>query len=190
MSENARPSRASLWLIIALCAAPVIASYLTFYFFAPAAKVNYGELVGTRPLPVVTLRLVDGTPFGLERVRGKWLLLMADSGKCGTDCEKKLFTLRQLRLAQGREKERIERIWLINDGAVPAAQAIEPFAGTWPVQAAGSDLVRALPAENGVERYLYLADPLGNLVLRYPADADPSRIIKDITRLLKTSGIG
>jgi len=190
MSENARPSRTSLWLTIALCAAPVIASYMTFYFFAPTAQVNYGELLGTRPLPVAALQLSDGTPFGLERLRGKWLLLMADGGSCSADCAKKLFMLRQLRLAQGRDKERIERIWLINDGAVPAAQTIEPFAGTWLVRAAGSDLLKALPADNGVEGYIYLADPLGNLVLRYPVDADPTRIIKDITRLLKNSGIG
>jgi hypothetical protein len=190
MSENAPRSRASLWLIIALCAAPVIASYAAFYFFVPTAQVNYGELVGTRPLPAAAMQLTDGSPFGIERLRGKWLLLMADGGACNADCTKKLFIIRQLRLAQGREKDRIERVWLINDGAIPAAATVEPFAGTWLVRAAGSDLLKALPAENGVERFIYLADPLGNLVLRYPLDADPSRVIKDITRLLKTSGIG
>ena len=190
MSENAPRSRASLWLIIGLCVAPVVASYLTFYFFTPKAQVNYGELVGTRPLPVVAMPVTDGSPFGLERLRGKWVLRFADGGTCAADCAKKLFTIRQLRLAQGREMNRIERVWLINDSATPAAGAVEPFAGTWLVRAAGSDLLKALPAENGVERFIYLADPLGNLVLRYPLDADPSLIIKDITRLLKTSGIG
>ena len=182
MSENAPRSRASLWLIIGLCVAPVVASYLTFYFFTPKAQVNDGELVA--------MQLTDGSPFGLERLRGKWVLLIADGGNCAADCAKKLFTIRQLRLAQGREMNRIERVWLINDSATPAAGAVEPFAGTWLVRAAGSDLLKALPAENGVERFIYLADPLGNLVLRYPLDADPSLIIKDITRLLKTSGIG
>lgn len=190
MSKNAPRSRASLWLIMALCAAPVIASYVAFYFFAPTAQVNYGELVGTRPLPVAALQLTDSSPFGIERLRGKWVLLMADSGACSADCTKKLFTIRQLRLAQGRDKDRIERVWLLNDGATPAAETAETFAGTWLVRASGSDLLKALPAENGVERYIYLADPLGNLVLRYPLDADPTRIIKDITRLLKNSGIG
>jgi hypothetical protein len=190
MPEKAPRSRASLWLIIALCAAPVVASYLTFYFFAPKSQVNYGELVGTRPLPVTAMQLTDGSPFGIERVRGKWVLLMADSGACGTDCAKKLFMLRQLRLAQGREMARIERVWLITDGAAPAAETVEAFSGTWLVRAAGSDLLKALPPEKGVEGFIYLADPLGNLVLRYPLDADPTLVIKDMTRLLKTSGIG
>jgi hypothetical protein len=103
---------------------------------------------------------------------------------------KKLFMLRQLRLAQGREKTRIERVWLITDGAAPAAEAVAAFSGTWLVRAAGSDLLKALPPEKGVEGFIYLADPLGNLVLRYPLDADPTLVIKDMTRLLKTSGIG
>jgi hypothetical protein len=190
MPEKAPLSRASLWLIIALCAAPVVASYLTFYFFAPRSQVNYGELVGTRPLPVTAMQLTDGSPFGIERIRGKWVLLMADGGACGPDCAKKLFMLRQLRLAQGREMTRIERVWLITDGAVPAAETVDAFSGTWLVRAAGSDLLKALPAEKGVEGYIYLADPLGNLVLRYPLDADPTLVIKDMIRLLKTSGIG
>jgi cytochrome oxidase Cu insertion factor (SCO1/SenC/PrrC family) len=190
MSENAPRSRASLWLIIGLCAAPVVASYLTFYIFTPKAQVNYGELVGTRPLPAATMQLTDGSPFGIERLRGKWVLLMADGGACSAACTKKLFTMRQLRLAQGREMSRIERVWLISDGATLAGGTVAPFAGTWLVRAAGSDLLKALPADNGIESYLYLADPLGNLVLRYSLDADPTRVIKDITRLLKTSGIG
>jgi len=190
MSENAPRSLASLWLIIALCVAPVVASYLAFYFFTPKGHVNYGELVGTRPLPVATMQLTDGSAFGIERLRGKWILLMADGGACAAECPKKLFALRQLRLAQGRDMIRIERVWLINDGAVPAAETIAPFDGTWLVRASGSELLKALPADGGVERFIYLADPLGNLVLRYPRDADPARIIKDLARLLKTSGIG
>ena len=56
MAENAQRSRRPLWLILALCIAPVVASYITFYFYTPAAQINYGELVGTRPLPVERLK--------------------------------------------------------------------------------------------------------------------------------------
>ena len=68
MPEKAHRSRASLWLIIILCAAPVVASYLTFYFFAPKSQVNYGELVGTRPLPTTMMQSIDGSPFGIEQI--------------------------------------------------------------------------------------------------------------------------
>lgn len=190
MSENAKPSRASLWLIIALCIAPVVASYLAYYFFVPRGQVNYGELVGTKPLPSGTLQLSDGSEFKFEQLRGKWVLLMTAGGACAAECQKNLFALRQLRLTQGREMSRIERVWLIDDAVAPAAATTAPYAGTWLVRAAGSALLQALPAEGGAGSYIYLADPLGNLVLRYPHDAEPSRIIKDLARLLKTSQIG
>ena len=173
-----------------MCIAPVAASYYAFYFSAPAARVTYGELVETRPLPVEPLRTTDGADFTIERLRGNWVLLMADTGACDTRCRDKLFMLRQLRLAQGKEMTRIERAWVITDAATPAAGSVAPFEGTWLVRGAGSALIKALPANISPTDHLYLVDPLGNLVLRYPLDADPSRIIKDLTRLLKTSGIG
>jgi hypothetical protein len=51
-------------------------------------------------------------------------------------------------------------------------------------------LLEALPYEGARTDHIYVVDPLGNLVLRYPRDADPSRIRKDIERLLKVSRIG
>jgi hypothetical protein len=190
MSENARPSRTSLWLIGLLCIAPVALSYYAYYFAAPGGHVNYGDLIETRPLPATQLKMTDGSDFTIGRLRGKWVLLMADSGACGVDCGAKLFTLRQLRLAQGRDMARIERVWLITDDALPSAETIAPFAGIWLVRAAGSELLQALPVKASPTDHIYVIDPLGNLVLRYGREADPSRIIKDLVRLLKTSGIG
>ena len=190
MSENARSRHTSLWLLGALCAAPVVASYLVFYLAPPDTHSNYGELLATRPLPEARLQLVDGTAFELGRLKGKWLLLMVDSGNCDEFCRRKLFTLRQLRLAQGKDQGRIERAWLISDTATPSAAAVSEYQGTWLVRAAGSELLKQLPAERPPADYLYIVDPLGNLVLRYPRDADPLKIIKDIARLLRTSRIG
>lgn len=190
MSKNARSSRTSLWLIAALCVAPVLASYIAFYFAPPAAHTNYGELLATKPLPEARLQLADGTAFEFSRLRGKWVLLMVDSGKCDEFCRRKLFNLRQLRLAQGRDMERIERAWLISDNAAPPASVAGDFQGTWLIRAAGSELLGHLPAGRAWADHIYVVDPLGNLVLSYPRDADPTRIIKDLARLLKASRIG
>jgi len=190
MSENARSGRTSLWLIGALCAAPVVASYFAFYFAPPARHTNYGELMPTRPLPEARLQLADGTAFQFSRLKGKWVLLMVDVGGCDEFCQRKLFTLRQLRLAQGKDMERIERAWLISDDAVPPAAAVSAYQGTWLVRAAGSELLKQLPAGSSPADHIYIVDPLGNLVLRYPRDADPNKIIGDLTRLLKASRIG
>ena len=190
MSENARRSRTSLWLIGVLCAAPVVASYVAYYFAPPASHTHHGELLATGPLSDARLELTDGTPFQLSRLRGKWVLLMVDSGNCDEFCRRKLFGLRQLRLTQGKDMERIERAWLIADDVAPAAAVVGDFPGTWLVRAAGSGLLAQLPAARALADHIYVIDPLGNLVLRYPRDADPSGIIRDLVRLLKTSRIG
>lgn len=190
MSENPPEGRRSLWLIVALCVAPVVASYVAFYVLPPARHTNYGELMNVSALPNSPLRLVDGTPFELSSLRGKWILLMADPARCAEACERKLFTLRQLRLTQGKEMARIERAWLISDEGEIAPKLVDAVGGTWLLRAGGSELIKHLPAERPVTDYIYVIDPLGNLVLRYASDAEPSRIIKDLTRLLKTSRIG
>lgn len=190
MSENARHSRINLLLVGALCAAPVIASYVAYYFAGPGGHINYGELMETRPLPAARLQLTDGTAFQLSRLKGKWILLMVDSGGCDEFCQRKLFTVRQLRLAQGKDMDRIERAWLVSDDIAPSAAVVGGYQGTWMIRAAGSELLGQLPAKGALADHIYVVDPLGNLVLRYPRDADPLRIIKDLARLLKTSRIG
>jgi cytochrome oxidase Cu insertion factor (SCO1/SenC/PrrC family) len=194
MSENARKSRASLWLILALCIAPVVASYVMYYVLPPQQHTNYGELMDALPLPDAQLRLADGTAFQLSQLRGKWILLTADAAQCGEACQRKLFTLRQLRLTQGKNMDRIERAWLISDDAEIAKsvadKVAQDFHGTWAVRAAASDLLKRLPADGPLAGYIYVVDPLGNVVLRYAIDAEPARMIKDLSRLLKTSRIG
>jgi cytochrome oxidase Cu insertion factor (SCO1/SenC/PrrC family) len=190
MSEKPRNRRTTLWLIAALCVAPVIASYVAYFVMPPAGHTNYGELLNTPPLPDVPLRLADGSPFALSALRGKWVLATADDAECVEACQRKLFTMRQLRLTQGKEMSRLERAWLITDEGAVAEKTTRDFNGTWLVRAGGSELLKRLPVERPLNDYIYVIDPLGNIVLRYARDADPSRMIKDLTRLLKTSRIG
>jgi len=191
MSKNpAGKNRRSLWLIVALCVAPVIASYVAYYAAPPAGHTNYGELLNAPPLPNAHLRLVDGAPFEMHELRAKWVLLMADSAQCGDACQRKLFMLRQLRLTQGKDMDRIERAWLITDDGAVAEKLAEEYRGTWLIRTGSGEILKGLPVERPLADYIYLIDPLGNVVLRYARDAEPGRIIKDLTRLLKTSRIG
>ena len=115
---------------------------------------------------------------------------MVDSGTCDDWCRRKLYIMRQVRLTQGKDMDRVERAWLLDDAAAPAAVLVSEYAGTYLLQAPGSALLAKLPATGSVRDHIYLVDPLGNLVLRYPRDADPSRIKKDLSRLLRASRIG
>jgi hypothetical protein len=196
MSNDAPPqSRKTLWLVAAVCIAPFIASFAAYYFYQPEGRVNYGELMADRQLPAVALKLVDGSAFSLAQLRGKWLFVTVDDAACDAHCEKKLWQIRQVRKTQGKYPERIERVWLITGGGQPAERLRSEFEGTWLVNvsgsaAASSALLEALPHAGARTDHIYLVDPLGNLVLRYPREADPSRMKKDLDRLLRVSRIG
>ncbi|MBX9810139.1 MAG: cytochrome C oxidase subunit I [Burkholderiales bacterium] len=189
-NEKPKKSLLSLWVLIALCAAPVVVSYVAYYFWWPSGHVNYGELIEPRPLPEATLALADGAPFPWRRLKGKWVLAIVDSGGCDAYCQRKLLYLRQVRLAQGKEMDRVERAWLITDNANPAAPTVAEYQGTWLIRAAGSEFLRLFPAQRAPADHIYVIDPLGNLMMRFPRDADPRKMVKDIARLLRTSRIG
>lgn len=189
-AENAKPerSRKTLWLLIAVCVAPVIASYVAYYFWQPSGQVNYGELLEPRRLPDTGLTLADGTRFQWRDLKGTWVLATADAGGCDEYCRQKLVYIRQIRLAQGKETDRIERVWLLTDRADPRAELLAKHAGLLVIRATGSEALERLPAAAGVPAdHIYVIDPLGNLMMRYPRDVDPRGVVKDVARLLRHS---
>ena len=183
--------RIKLILLLLVCAAPVIASYVTFYFLKPEGRVNYGTLIEpARLLPDVTLATLDGRPYKLSGLRGKWVLLTLDGGACAAACPDKLFKMRQLRTMQGKERERIERAWLITDDEKLSTMLIREHDDMKFLRGADAALMREFPNDGAPSDHIYLVDPLGHLILRYPRDANPARISRDIGRLLKYSRIG
>jgi hypothetical protein len=191
MSDDAPKKKlTSLWLILALTITPVAASYLLYYFWPPARTVNYGELIEPRTLPDPALALTDGSPFRLSQLKGKWVLASVDAGRCDAHCDRKLVYMRQLRLTQGKNADRVERVWLVSDDATPGGETTAQYQGTWIVRARGAGLIERFPAPAAATDHIYLIDPLGNLMMRFPREPDPRLMIKDLVRLLKASQIG
>ncbi|MCA1324167.1 SCO family protein [Herbaspirillum sp. alder98] len=186
--------RWKLLLVVAVCAAPMIASYLTYYVIKPEGRNNYGTLLDPRqyPIPDLGSTALDGHRAGLEDYRGKWVMLQVDRGDCTEVCRNKLFTMRQLRLMQGKEMERVERVWLIVDREPVQTMLMREFDGTDMLRVDAARLRSWLPVEAGTmaEDHIYLIDPLGNLMLRFPKDPDPGRMKKDISKVLRASAIG
>jgi cytochrome oxidase Cu insertion factor (SCO1/SenC/PrrC family) len=180
----------SLVLVALVCVLPVVASYLMFYVWRPSGSTNYGEILAVTRLPEAPLKALDGSPFSLSDVRGKWVMLVVDAGGCDAACREKLFKVRQIRLMQGKDMDRIERVWLVSDGVEPDPELAKLHQGTRLIDARGSDLPAALPAQGRPQDFIYIVDPLGNLMMRYPKDADPNGMKKDFIRLLKVSRIG
>lgn len=188
--EAINAGRLKMLLVLLVCASPVIASYVSYYFLKPDGRTNYGSLLEVKPLPHAPLALLDGKPFAMGEFKGKWLLVTIDGGACSDACIKKLYAMRQVRLAAGKDKERVERAWLINDAAALSTMTMREYDGTRMLRAPGAAVLKEFPAAQHVEDHIYLIDPLGNLVLRFPKDADPARMKKDLDRLLKYSRIG
>ena len=188
--EAIRSGRLKMLLVLLVCAAPVIASYVSYYFLKPDGRTNYGSLLEVKALSPAPLALLDGKPFAMSAFKGKWVLITIDGGTCLDACIRKLYAMRQVRLATGKEKERIERAWLVNDRAALSTITMREYDGTRMLRAPGAPVLDEFPAVQRVEDHIYLIDPLGNLVLRFPKDADPARMKKDLDRLLKYSRIG
>ncbi len=184
----------TLFLVIAACAAPVILSYLTYYVIKPQTRTNYGDLIDPRAYPIPDLGSVnlEGQPASLQQFHGKWILLQVDGASCDEACKQKLYYMRQLRLTQGKEMDRIERVWLVTDAAPLDIGLMKQYDGTHLLRVDPQKLAAWLPVVEGTKAsdHLYMIDPLGNLMMRFPKDPDANKIKKDITRLLKASGIG
>jgi len=196
-----RRSRASLLIVLAMFAAPVLIAWLIFYVFPgwmPSSTINHGDLVEpARPLPDFNLGTVSGDAVDQTFLRGKWNYVYLHEGECDSACVERLYKVRQLRLANGKNIDRIQRLMLWRaDSVSPDARA--ELQSHFPGQ------VIALVAENSglvsvfstdaeaplTAGRIYLVDPLGNLMMSYQPDAEPRGIIKDMHRLLKYSGLG
>lgn len=190
--ETRRRPRRELWLLLLVTVAPIVASYLAYYVWRPAGFKNYGELIAPTPLGGIAAApgAAGSTPFDAADLKGHWVLVMVDSGDCAARCRDKLWQMRQLRLTQGKDQDRVARAWLVDDDVPPAAELLKEYDGTVTVPVKASPLLGKLPADAALREHLFLVDPLGNLMMRFPKDADPNRIKKDLTHLLKVSRIG
>ncbi|MBE0613332.1 MAG: cytochrome C oxidase subunit I [Burkholderiales bacterium] len=185
-----RPGRRKMLAIAALCLAPFIAALIAYFYWQPQGGMNYGELIPAHPLIDPPLRHLDQRAVRLSAFKGKWILLQLDQADCAEPCRAKLYNMRQVRLAQGREMERVERVWLILDDAPLETTLIREYDGTRMLRAAGSPLLAEFPPPGEARDHIYLIDPLGNLMLRFPKDADPHKMYKDLARLLRASRVG
>jgi len=188
-----RHQRLKLLAVLLVCASPVILSYLFYYVLPPSGRTNFGTLIlPQRPVPELRLADAEGKPYRFATHLGQWVLLQVDAGACGKACADKLYALRQQRTMTGKERERIDRVWLVSDAVKPAAELLRDYEGTVVLRADPAELTALMPLEPGkrIEDYLWVVDPLGFLMMRFPADGEPSKIRKDISRLLKASRVG
>jgi len=196
MAEETRRTRAGRWKLLALfliSASPVVASYFTYYVIRPEGRRNFGELVEPqRPLPEVLGLDLEGKTHKLSELKGQWLLVSVGSGNCNEPCVQQLYFQRQLRESLGKEKDRLDRVWLVSDTQPIAEQLLHGLKEATVLRVPADELQRWLvPAEgHAIGEHLYLVDPLGNWMMRFPANLDIATAAKakrDLERLLRAS---
>ena len=189
-----RRGRLRALLVLLVCAAPVLASYFAYYVIRPDGRTNYSALI--QPLRAIPpdLPLVDlqGQSVAATTLKGQWLLVVVAGGACDPGCERSLWIQRQLRETLGREKERVDKIWLVPDAATPperTLQAIDAGHSATVLRVPRAALAAWLEPAPGhtLEQHLYVVDPLGNWMMRVPADPDPGKLKRDIDKLLRAS---
>lgn len=194
--ESAR-SRAGRWKMIAVllvCASPVVASYFTYYVVRPDGRRNYGELITPqRPLPAVATVDLNGKAAELTALKNQWLLVNVASAGCDAACQQRLYFQRQLRESLGKQKGRLDRVWLVTDAAQVDVQLQPALQEATVLRVALPALLQWLPPAGSQrpEDHLYVVDPIGNLMMRFPANMDAAGAAKakrDLDRLLRASG--
>lgn len=189
-------TRAGRWRMLAVmlvCAAPVIASYFTYYVVRPEGRRNFGELINPqRPLPPLTATNLQGTPVSLQSLKGQWLFVSVAGAACDALCKQNLYLQRQLRESLGKEKDRVDWVWLVTDDAPVSAELVPALKDATVLRVTAADLARWLQAEPGrqLPEQLYLVDPLGNWMMRFPPELTPEGAVKvkrDLDRLMRAA---
>jgi hypothetical protein len=191
--ERTRSGRWKMFVVMLLCAAPVIASYFTYYVIRPEGRRNFGELIDPqRSLPDGVGITLDGQPVNLRALKDQWLLVSVAGGACDDLCQRHLFLQRQMREGLGKDKDRMDWVWLISDDT-PVAKSLQPALKSATVLRVPAALISQwLQPQDGhaLNEHLYVVDPIGNWMMRFPPKLDDSGVYKakrDLGNLMRAS---
>lgn len=190
---DARRGRWRMLAVFLVCASPVIASYFTYYVVRPEGRRNFGELVEPmRPLPKQAALTLEGKSTDLSALRGQWLLVSVAGGACDEACSQHLYLQRQLRESLGKDKDRLDWVWLVTD-QTPVPGKLMPALRSATVLRVDAQALQAwLSPTTGhrLEDHLYLVDPMGNWMMRFAPGLtieSAARAKRDIERLMRAS---
>lgn len=168
---------------------PVIAATLMhseWLDWQPGGMRNHGELLQ----PVLPLRdfqvASNGEVIARDALLERWMLVYYQTPACTEACLENLYWLRQVRRAQDRHQPDVGLVFagrtaVSAETAADIALLAEDFLILAGPEAAG--FWTQLPVD-GVNAAFFIIDPVGNIILRYPDDADHNGIRRDLRRLL------
>jgi hypothetical protein len=188
-----RRGRWKMFLILLVCAAPVVASYFTYYVIRPEGRRNFGALIEPqRPLPDIVGVTLEGQSVNLRSLKGQWLLISVASGDCNAMCQSYLYYQRQLREGLGKDKDRVDWVWLVSDLTPLSPNLLPALKQATVLRVPSAELSQWLEPQPGhhLAEHLYLVDPIGNWMMRFPAGLDQQNahsVKRDLERLMRAS---
>jgi hypothetical protein len=197
--DRQRVARRHLMAIAALfLLAPVAALLLYFAFpqWIPRHTTNHGELLSpARPVPRLTLSDPHGAATPAPPFADHWNLILLGSGPCDAGCLHDLMLMRNLREVLRGDRRRL-MVWYITTDAADAARIQGGFA-SGPLHSVQLRVDHGAPGQQLRDVFapaapgtIYLVDPLGNWVLRYPPGSPMPWVYEDLKHLLRYSQIG
>ena len=198
---DSRRGRRVLLGLAALFFVPLAVAFWLYYGdsgWRPQGTTNKGDLLEpARALPAAAWLDADGQPLGRPLLRERWTVLYVGDGRCDERCREALHLSRQTRIALNKDMDRVERVFLATASCCDEAFLGREHADLTVVQletGAARGFLDAFPVYAGVPvteaGRLYVIDPLGNLVLSYPASVPDKALLQDLKKLLKLSHVG
>ena len=194
-------SRIGMILVIAVFVASPITAWLVYtgvidYKHEPGQGKNYGELVHpARPLDNFKMADEEGEQVSNKLFDGQWTLLEIAGQPCIDNCRKNIYKMRQVRLALGKDAYRVQRM-IVAEAADNLTTIMSDNPGTllFSIIEATGPMLKKFPDYiegdiSSVSGRIYIIDPLGNLMMKYPKNVDPSKLLKDVRQLLKATWI-
>ena len=190
MSKSRTVGRLQLILIGLVFVGPLIVSFVVYFggVWKPENSSINGVLLDE---PAVLPDEPFSEAISTSSFRKKWSLIHVTRNACDESCRETLYTTRQVRQALNRDKGRVQRVlcdigssvdkeflktehpglFVVNDDYPACSVFLEMFA-------------------DSSNRDVFLADPLGNLIIHFPPETGMRGMHRDMKKLLRVSRIG
>ncbi|UTF59126.1 hypothetical protein [Gilvimarinus sp. DA14] len=197
-APNKRRGQIQALLLMLVVALPMIAAYVIYHTGVgmPEGTVNKGKLLQPpQHLPDLPLRFADGGAWDFAEQPVRWRYVIPGSGSCDQVCRDNLYLTRQVHIRLNEKARRVERYYLLLDGAIEpqfAAYLEKEHPRLRIVEAPRAALNDALAKTNETQnpdragRY-FLMDQEGYLMMSYGPNTDGADLLKDVKKMLKTS---
>ena len=192
MISQQNKGRLVLIAIASMFFLPILLSwYLNFFtdFKKNAEGIQNGILIN----PPIQLGTLYGYAIGkkdMQELQKKWTLVFFTEDDCDKTCQEKLYKLRQIRLAIGKDREKVERL-LVANKSIDWSNFEKDYLDQKIIDVKSdsyAELIQLFRSYKGYSKSaIYLVDTYCSLIMKYPTDTEPKGIIKDIERLIRVA---